>query len=85
MIVLDAALYGFRGGNTGPVWSSPNWLGWRAGQVLRARGLPEPVGCRTSRGYSVRVTIPGNDRDVLVKFSGDKLDVVEVFDARRVS
>jgi hypothetical protein len=78
--ITEAARAGWGEGSAGtPValFSSPMWFAYRAGQVLRAEGLANPIRVRMSRGYSVRIK-PAGEPGRLVKFDGAALDRVSV-------
>ncbi len=57
------------------LYSSPAYLGFRAGQALVGFSIPKKA--RMSRGYSVRVETGGGNI-ITVKFSGESLRIVDI-------
>lgn len=43
------------------IYSSPNWLAFRAGAQFAKYGTSTPTKCRSSRGYSLRVFTRANE------------------------
>jgi hypothetical protein len=58
----------------GHLFSSDNWLAFKAGQHLNKKGMTRPISCKKSRGYRVRVHTPASE--ILVSFAGKDLSTV---------
>lgn len=58
-------------------YSSDCWLAFEAGGLIRYMGLPKPVRCRKSRGYSIRFVCP-HDRERVAIFDADNLAVSRI-------
>jgi len=59
---------------TPPLWSSSNWMAFKAGEALFNQHAPYFMkSCRMSRGYSVII-----NEKLIVKFTGDKLETVTI-------